>query len=415
MNDEHTLEFYTALEDCLDALFNGERTLDECLALYPQYAADMKPDLQAAVLASRLKSPAMSDAAVDGLEARLMAMMATENSAGILDDAPAPNRVPAKVIPFRPPMLMSRAAAVILIAIIIALGSGGGVVAASADSMPGETLYPVKRMWENIIIVLATLTGQLDDVWVQLAETRFKEAQFGADNASLTPDMVNDLWEATQKAIQYADDSPELQAYLTVLAADLQAEHIVDSSDVSHYQFITLIEPVLESFPINNLNGDSTPEQENNSAQTEDMTATVTDEIVLSPTITPSLTATAVTEFESNAQLTLTVDALESVTNTATATSRIPPTPTRTPTPTVTATATQVPLNLPTATITPLPPPTQAILPTAPEGDTGIQPTAVYRPGDPTPVPTWFPYIRLTQDAFYLTRTAEWQGTQTAP
>ncbi|MEQ8677724.1 MAG: DUF5667 domain-containing protein [Aggregatilineales bacterium] len=409
MNDERALDFYTALDDCLDALFSGERTLDACLALYPEYAEDLKPDLQVALLASRLKSPAMSDSSVDALEAHLMGLMGDEKP---ITETTRPHRPTAKTIPFRPPMILGRAAAIILIAVLIAMGSGGGVVAASADSMPGETLYPVKRMWESIIIVLASITGQLDDVWVQLAETRFKEAQFGVDQDALTPEMLEDLWQATQKAIQYADESPELQAYLTVLAADLQAEHIIDSEDASHAQFITLIEPVLETLPLSPLNGSGDPTQQNNGVDfidANDITATLTQTIVLSPTIT--LTPT------SNANQTATLDVpIENTINTATftATSRIPPTPTRTATPTITPTATDLPLILPSATITPLPPPTRAIVATAPEGGI-IQPTAVYRPGDPTPIPTWFPYVRLTQDAFYLTRTAEWQGTESAP
>ena len=405
MNDEHALDFYVALDDCLDALLSGERTLDACLALYPDFADDLKPDLQAAVLASRLKSPAMSATSVDALEARLMSLTDDEKP---ITESTRPRRSTPKILPFRPPMILGRAAAIILIAVVIALGSGGGVVAASADSMPGETLYPVKRMWESLIIVLASITGQLDDVWVQLAETRFKEAQFGVDQNELTPDMLEDLWEATQKAIQYADNSPELQAYLTVLAADLQAEHIIDGEDDSHAQFITLIEPVLDTFPLNTLNGSSDPTQQN-----VDATATLARTIVLSPT----MTLTPTIDFGANANLTETLAVpTENILNTATftATSRIPPTPTRTPTPTVTPTATRLPLILPSATITPLPPPTQAIVATAPEGG-NIQPTAIYRPGDPTPIPTWFPYVRLTQDAFYLTRTAEWQGTPSAP
>jgi hypothetical protein len=42
-------EFDLILEECVDLISSGETTLEECLVLYPEYAAQMEPILYTAV------------------------------------------------------------------------------------------------------------------------------------------------------------------------------------------------------------------------------------------------------------------------------------------------------------------------------------------------------------------------------
>ena len=109
MSEQHlTLEFYTILNDCLDAVLDGSRSVDDCLAAYPEYADLLALDLRAAALTARLKSPQMRDSSVGALEARLRAQISANG-------ATHPAR--SKVIPFRLPLGLGRTAAALIVAL----------------------------------------------------------------------------------------------------------------------------------------------------------------------------------------------------------------------------------------------------------------------------------------------------------
>lgn len=370
MSDERLApEFYHILEECLTAVQNGARTVDECLILYPQYADLLKRDLQMALLVGRLRSPRLPESGVRALEARLR-QHARVGASG-------------RILSFRPPASWGRAAAVVLAVVLIAFGAGGGAIHASADAVPGETLYTVKRAWEQILYIVAALTGTLDEFWVNAAETRLDEALQLAAGGSLDAEALLNLQQATRQAIEHADDtpSPALLAHLQRTYDALTGEAlVVEGAPPIGQDIITLIEPVIQPQP-----------------PTATITPAVTPTPTLEPSPTPEFTVQVVID-----PATLTPPPA-SPTPEPTITPRFPPTPTRTPTPTVTGTITPVPTLSPTVTRTPLPPPTLLALPTL----VVPQPTLPAPGGMLQPSPTWYPWYRLTQDAFYLTRTAE--------
>lgn len=381
MSERHlTPEFYTILNDCLDAVLDGSRSVDDCLAAYPEYADLLTLDLRAAALTARLKSPQMRESSVDALEARLRAQM---QAAGLTQ----PSR--SKVIPFRPPLGLSRTAAALIVAFIILFGSGGGVIAASSDSLPGEPLYGVKRIWESVIVALASLTGWFDDVWLQVAETRLNEALEMSARGQLTADMLRDVERATAAAANHLrlQNNPQFILYLERTYAALAEDQLVVPDESVHESLLITIAPLL-TLP----DRDPTPE------------ASAPVEASPTPTLTVDLLSV---EVEATATLTATVTLTS--TPQPTATSRIPPTPTRTFTPTVTSTP--APLEIvPSATRTPLPPPTS--IPTLLQVTPQTQPTQPPSsgPGFILPSPTWYPWTRATQDAISATRTAEAGG-----
>jgi hypothetical protein len=155
-------ELDNIVEECLDAILRGETTLAECLNRYPEQAAELKTLLQMALLTSRLKSPQMSAASVQALDKRLRAQMQSGKTP----------RIQAKVITWQP---FVRLAAAIFIIALLAFGGSAGLVSASSSTLPGDTLYPVKRAWESARVVAASVVGQQDDVWLDIAETRWEE------------------------------------------------------------------------------------------------------------------------------------------------------------------------------------------------------------------------------------------------
>ncbi len=385
-------EFYDILDLCVGAVLSGTQTVEDCLIRYPQYAELLKPDLQIALLTARLKSPRLSAAKVDALEEKLFGKII---AAPVNGGKPV---TPTNVIPLRPAQtrvsaastrFLSRTAAVLLIVFLIALGSGGGLVRASADDMPGESLYGIKRLWESVIVLVATIAGNLDDVWLQLAETRLDELVALGEQGELTESAVNDMQKATLNAVAYASpvNTAALVTYLESAQTALESPTLIWADSSWHDALLSVIQPALEA---NRLE----------SPLVVPPTPTLT-----SPTFTPESTATA-TMILSATPLNVIVPTETVVPPTATL--LIPATPTRTPTPTVTVTATpQATLTL-IPTFTPLPPMTLPGLPpvtllpqlTALPGGNGSLPL------NPTPYPSWYPYTRLTEEAFYLTRTA---------
>jgi len=156
-------EFDSILAQCMEDVQRQHRTLDECLQTYPHYAEQLKPLLMAGLMTTRLKAPQMSTSSVDALEMRLRAQMKRQRM-------PQQRRTGLAYG-------LSRLAAVLVVALLIAFGSGAGLVAASSNSLPGDPLYGIKRLWEAIILALSPLTGPQDLLWQHIAETRLDEIE----------------------------------------------------------------------------------------------------------------------------------------------------------------------------------------------------------------------------------------------
>ncbi len=341
------------LADCVEAVLSGQQTIDDCLRQYPEHAALLKLDLQAAILVTRLSTPRLSEEKVKVLELRLRRQRHRRR-----------RRVPLRI------------AAGIILTLLLVLGSGGAVYA-SSDSLPGDTLYLVKRLWENVIVIIARVTDQLDTVWLQLAQTRLAEVLQTAVRGHLTQDMLLDLRFATSQAIVFATSDTESGLVLHIIQLEeaiVSGKLQVLGSKVDD-TILSTIRPLL---PL----------------------ASPTVEIIVM-TLTPT---------QPPAQIVTNRPTLEPPT--ATSTPRIPATTTRTPTPPPIPELSVSPSHTPTITQTPTTTNTPLPSPTLP----GIQvktPTIVPRRTNASPPvqvsPTWYPWPRLTQDTLYATRTAEAQ------
>jgi hypothetical protein len=370
-------EYHNVLSDCLDAVLAGQRTVAQCVADHPDHAEQLRAELNVAVLTSRLKSPRMPRESVLELEERLRAHM-TERP-------PAEPRRSARVIRFP---AISRAAAAILIVLLLVFGGGGGVVVASADSVPGDTLYGVKRAWENVIVLIATVTGQLGEVWLHLAQTRLDEMVILAERGQPGDELLGDLQQATSQAISRSreDDLPRLVIFLEETRQVIESEAVPIEDHNARQELIEVIAPVIQT----HRESESPPP-----APDHDLPDAPGD-LPATATVTPTTTSTA--------------------TATSTATPRVPLTPTRTPTRTATPTTPPSATPVPSATWTPLPSPTPGSGGVIPQAATntppGASPPVIFSPTpwtllSPPPTATWYPWPQATRDAFYLTRTAE--------
>lgn len=108
----------------------------------------------------------------------------------------------------------SRAVAAALV-VVLSLSVAGGVANASKGSLPGESLYPVKKAVEKMEIAIASAQGQEQKVQTLKlhAQTRLLEVTALVDenkSAPVVQESLKDLQTATEKVIVAAENNPEL-------------------------------------------------------------------------------------------------------------------------------------------------------------------------------------------------------------
>lgn len=377
---DFTPEQLNILEQCLSALSAGQMSISDCLAQYPQHATWLKPELTVAHLATRLNAPAMPASNVDALEARLMKRFDTKQQR----EKPANN-----IIRF-PGFFAGKAAAVLVLVLLMGL-AGTGTVAASAQSKPDDVLYSVKRAWEDIIVLLATLFGQVDDVWLHLAKERADDVMYLDDKDTLTLDALMDLQRALENAILLsdADTGVALVSFMESTGNMLAQKSPTITLQTSYDRVQHLLTPRYDENGRLTLINTAEPVIETPVAATATMIATATQTVTDLPTETPLPAATATD------------------TQMPTRTPRFAATATRTPVaPTAlpSATATEIRIS-PTATWTALPLPDGFVTgtppPDSPSGNNSGNRASATPGTDGQPL-----FLRETERAVFMTQTA---------
>lgn len=171
-----------ALEICLRELATGQ-DLEACLARFPELATDLRPLLATALLAA-----AESAQPPAGAQAKSRTRM-LQAAAEMRGAARAKRRWPSTPrLVFAP-----------LMAALLILVSGFGLFAASADTLPGDFLYPLKRSAEAISLRIAFTKGErstleqsyrqrrTQEVLDLLAEGRVEGVSFEGELTARTP------------------------------------------------------------------------------------------------------------------------------------------------------------------------------------------------------------------------------------
>jgi hypothetical protein len=375
------------LQQCLDGVLDGTLTVEQCLERYPTHRHDLKRELQVALLANRLEAPEMGTAQVGALESVLREKMAAKQRS-----------TSRRTLTFIDTSPLKRLAAAVIIMMALVFGSGAGLVAASANSLPGDTLYPIKRLWEAIILLFSPLTGELDDLWLHLAQTRLDEIVALEQQGRFDQEALVSMYSAIANAIGYADlgKTPSITDYMLRARTVLASIQPPPETRAVYADVVEVLQPVIQ--PDGRL-------QPPDSELPPSLGIPPTPLLILpaGPSDTPSPTTTAGSTSPSIPTATPTATA--TLTERPTNTPRIPATATRTPTPTPSPTLTKTDVPTPTKTWTPLPLP--GIRPTEPGP---IQPqVTVGGPASTLPASTGSqsPFIRQTEQAVYLTQTAQ--------
>jgi hypothetical protein len=152
--------FEVVLNICLDRIAKGD-SIKQCLSEYPQFAAQLDPLLKTALSIQRVS--AIKPRSEFKAEAKYRILMKLEKrKKNVVNKEPFFRRMP-------------RWATVLIVALIIILVGSSGTVAASANSLPGDKLYPVKIASERVQTAFVFSDENRVKVEVKLVERRVDE------------------------------------------------------------------------------------------------------------------------------------------------------------------------------------------------------------------------------------------------
>jgi hypothetical protein len=209
------------LNECLEALSSGQRTLEECVAMYPDDAQRLEPALRTAMLLSGVLAaqPRREFAAsarerflrVTGsrlqeslsFEPRPSFVMAARQRFLAAAQRMMQERKPARWRPaFRVAQFASAAASIVL------LGFGSFAVTTSADALPGDWRYPVKRTVEDIRYTFTFGEGARRGLDIKYTQERLKEIEkLTALGRPIGEGPLKDLVSQTDSLVSRLDSS----------------------------------------------------------------------------------------------------------------------------------------------------------------------------------------------------------------
>ncbi|MCX6821040.1 MAG: DUF5667 domain-containing protein [Candidatus Aenigmarchaeota archaeon] len=118
-----------------------------------------------------------------------------------------------------------------------------GTFVSSANSMPGDVLYPVKRGVEGMRMLAAADSSQRALVHLQIADERLNEAKAAAakNDTAVMSSMAADYRRELDSARQDADKATEAMANST----DDRARSALEAVDESTARHITMLENIM--------------------------------------------------------------------------------------------------------------------------------------------------------------------------
>lgn len=422
------MEIAVILDECLERLRRGE-TVEECLARYPARAQELEPLLRVAAQLYVAPRPRLAPAVRFAMQEQLHRAIAAKR--------PRPAR--------RPLMVRFAFTMALLLAVIL---TGASLVNVAAGSLPGDFLYPAKRVAEDARLTLTWGAAARARLHLERAQARLTELErllhdegrYDADTlAALEAETAQALTEiARAGGVQGSELLGQFlaivraqRAFLSAAAAEeqdpvarlsLEAAAVAAAREEAWADYALqnpqALVPLAQGTPLPN-EWPPAPSPTAATATPLAPTPTATWTATRTPTLTrtPSPTMTEVAGAEGSPTPSPSPTATPTATPTrARPTPRptlAPATPTPQPTPVQEATPTPLPPTpAPRPTATPTAPPTPTFSPTP-------RPTATPRP-TPTPSatptitePTPTPTVRPTKTPVKPTRTPTPRPRQT--
>jgi hypothetical protein len=219
------------VDRCLDLLQEG-RSIEQCLHLYPEVADDLEPLLRVAGELQRLPEAEPRPAALR--TALLRAGAALPSQSDVLDfNQDLGLRSSVRRSPVRIAFRWAAAAAAVL---VLTLGLG----TASANSVPGDFLYPIKLATERVTFALTTSTDRRAELHLSFADSRLEELVRTAQaDGQIDPLLLKRLLEHATLALEDAKPLPD-ERYRQLLTR-------VDAFNTYQKQVFEQLQPAVHS------------------------------------------------------------------------------------------------------------------------------------------------------------------------
>ncbi len=200
-------ELDTILDQCLVDIAAGRKTIDSCLSHYPAQAGRLAVLLD---IAERARKAPATPFPLDKrrvLEARLL------KRAEQLRSAP----VARSTVPHRP--LWRRKFSLVAASVLVVFALLGSVTGASAASVPGDFLYPVKRTTEQVRLALTPLQQQAN-LHLEFAQQRLQELRTLTNRGEVSDELLTEIPDETAQVLKQVPALPadQQQAVLSSLA-----------------------------------------------------------------------------------------------------------------------------------------------------------------------------------------------------
>lgn len=274
-------KLYATLEVCIEALEAGADP-ESVVKRFPEMKADLLPLLQTSLQARRLAIPEVPEEVRRRGKARLL-----RRAAGMREAA---SKAQARKARFSFPRL-----AVSLAIAFLFLLSGTGLVNASGGALPGDDLYPVKRTWEDVRLLLvinpesrAELEYEFEqerlyEIDKLLAEGRHETIRF----AGVVTGQNGNQWVVSGVPVQITADS-RLSATTVDVGASVMVQGRTNALGFVEADFIevlgsnvilpTSVPTQIEMQSDNSNRGSSASEENDNGHEDEGEPASASDE-----------------------------------------------------------------------------------------------------------------------------------------
>lgn len=210
-------EFDDALDRCLHNIQLGRDTIESSLARYPQYADQLRPLLEIGV---RVRPGPLAPLR-PGPRARAKAQLLER-----ADQLTARRKSVVTKRPMSRPAWLRLMPAAIALVMICSL-AGLGMATASASSLPGDVLYPIKRMSEQVTIALAAAANR-PELHVQFAQRRLDEFEAlsvrGDFSQGLVTEAANEIANALSEVGQSSESGQQTTLQSIVHMADARQQ-----------------------------------------------------------------------------------------------------------------------------------------------------------------------------------------------
>jgi len=151
-------EFNNILDECLERVLIKGEAIEQCLASYPEQAAELEPLLQTALAAKKASAikprPEFREKARYQFRSALQGMKVERGR---------------RFFSWQP-----RWATAVIVVLVLLLASGG-TVAAAGNSMPDSPLYPVKLATETVRLALTPSALGKAELYARLVDKRVVE------------------------------------------------------------------------------------------------------------------------------------------------------------------------------------------------------------------------------------------------